>query len=583
MSCDKFCSGVHLIKVNNTAYFTNDFSHILFNSSRQWIRCTLCKKKVDLTTLGFDDLESNVYIQFSDESLVDDSKCDSCKHEPPSCRCSDCKTNLCNDCAAEHLNTLIETNHTIVKVTEGMVGKGSWEAVCEIHNPFTLELFCVTCSVPICGRCALDKHLSHVTEDVNACANEKRRRLKALMNDNLTKRMLRESREHLTANRKDRTHLALDVAKVTGQIKQFMETQKAEIDSMGKRLIAELKEKEEACLSSLDRRYQEAEYRQRSAEQVLTTTKRIIERTRDVDFLRRYADLHTVVQKAKKHSQVVQQNVGCEFIPLLKLGSLGRVKLNVRLKKTIDFYDIGKASFQKRISCICPTSDSNAWIAYRKTIQLCYKDGLLGTQIELDDIIISMAENSYETLFIACKTAIKVLGSKLVQKTSFHLSHEPSSIAFTDDDSLVICYKDARRVSIHSMNGKVIREMDVRHFGYRFGARITDPWRVAINDDQDILIADCSSENIAIFDSQGEIKSSFRCNVFRKAILCCDQGLVYVADQKRDYINIFSETGQLLQSIRAEGISGLWSMSIDKTGNLWLGSWNGAVKIYGRT
>ena len=402
------------------------------------------------------------------------------------------------------------------------------------------------------------------------------------MNDSITQRLLRELRDQLITNRKNRTHFLLEVAKLTGQIKQYMERQKAEIDTMGRKLIDELKENEEAWLSSLDRKFQEAESRQRSTEQILTTTKRIVERTRDVDFIQRYDQLQAVVQRAKKRCQAVQQNVTCEFIPLSKLGPLGRVKIISSLRKTIEFYDMGKASFQKRIASICPTSDSNAWIGYRKTLQLCYKDGMLGIKIEVDDIIISIAENSNETVFVACKTAVKVIGSKMVPKTCFHLSHEPSNIAFTEDDSLVICYKDARRVSIHSMKGKVIKDLDVRHFGYRFGARITDPWRLAINDNQDILVADCSSENIAIFDNVGEIKSSFRCNVFRKAIICCDQGLAYVADQKKDHIHVFSETGQLLQTIRAEGISGLWSMAVDRSGNLWLGSWNGAVKIYGR-
>ena len=85
-----------------------------------------------------------------------------------------------------------------------------------------------------------------------------------------------------------------------------------------------------------------------------------------------------------------------------------------------------------------------------------------------------------------------------------------------------------------------------------------------------------------MFDGLGDMKSTFRCNVFRRAIICCDQGLIFIADQRKDQIYVFSDTGQLLQTIRAEGISGLWSMNIDKGGNLWLGSLHGALRIYGR-
>ena len=60
-----------------------------------------------------------------------------------------------------------------------------------------------------------------------------------------------------------------------------------------------------------------------------------------------------------------------------------------------------------------------------------------------------------------------------------------------------------------------------------------------------------------------------------------DQGLIFIADERKDQIYVFSDTGKLLQTIRAEGISGLWSMSIDKDGNMWRDSLHGALRIYG--
>ena len=456
------------------------------------------------------------------------------------------------------------------------------KTVCEVHKTFTLELFCNTCSEPVCGRCAINKHLNHVTEDIALNAKEKRKHLAGVLSDSNTNRLLRDLRDNLVSNRKEKVRLGLEISKITDEVKQYMDKLKADIDKMGMKLIEELKKNEESWLSSLDSKYQEAEYRQRSTEQIFTTSKRIIEQAKDVDFIRKYRQLKAAIQSTKKSSQPVLQCVSCQFIPLSKPGLFGRIKMNASLRKAVEFYDVGKATFQKRIYSICPTSDSTAWIGYGKTLQICHKDGKLGIKIELDDMVISIAENSFETVFIACKSAVKFIGSKLVPKTSFHLPHEPASIAFSDEDNLIICYKDARRVSIHSTKGKVIKELDVRHFGYRFGARITDPWRIGINENQDILVADYSSENVAVFDSSGEIKSTFRCNVFRRAIICCDQGLIFVADQRKDQIYVLSDTGQLLQTIRAEGISGLWNMSIDKAGNLWLGSLHGALKIYGR-
>ena len=105
-------------------------------------------------------------------------------------------------------------------------------------------------------------------------------------------------------------------------------------------------------------------------------------------------------------------------------------------------------------------------------------------------MVISIAENSFELFFIAFKSAARVVGRKLVPNTCFHLPHEPASIAFNNEDNLIICYKDARRISIYSPKSKMIKELDVCHFGYTFDARITDPWRIGINESPDILIAD---------------------------------------------------------------------------------------------
>ena len=547
------------------------------------MRCPLCKKRVNLYNRGVDAIEDNSYIQEHNRSpAIDDNFCRMCEEQDANYRCSDCQTDLCTDCVGKHLRTLPETEHSIKNLTERTSIMSEIGVVCNSHKAFSLELFCNTCAEPICGRCAIDKHLNHITEDIAINANEKRKHLTGVLSDSVTGKLLRDLRDNLVSNRKEKARLGLEVSKITDEIKQHMDKLKANIDKIGTKLIEELKLNEETWLSSLDRKYQEAEYRQRSAEQILTISKRIIEMAKDVDFIRKYVQLKAAIQGTKKMSKPVLQCVGCQFIPLSKPGLFGRIKMNASLRKAVEFYDAGKATFQKRVYSICPTSESRAWICYGKTLHLCHKDGKLGVKIDLDDLVISIAENSLETVFVACKTVIKVIGSKLVPKTCFHIPHEPTDIAFNDEDNLIICYKDARRVSVHSTKGKVIKELDVRHFGYRFGARITDPWRISISENQDILVADYSSENVAVFDGSGEMKSTFRCNVFRRAIICCDQGLIFVADQRKDQIYVFSDMGQLLQTIRAEGISGLWSMNIDRDGNLWLGSMHGALRIYGR-
>ena len=180
-----------------------------------------------------------------------------CKEEEATYRCSDCQTDLCTDCVGKHLRTLPATEHSITNLTARTLEMPETNSatICNEHKAFTLELFCNTCAEPVCGRCAIDKHLNHVTEDIAMNANEKRKHLTGVLSDNVTRRLLRESRDNLVSNRNEKMLLGLEVGKITDEIKGHMDKLKANIDKMGNRLIDELNLNKEAWLASLDRKY----------------------------------------------------------------------------------------------------------------------------------------------------------------------------------------------------------------------------------------------------------------------------------------------------------------------------------------
>lgn len=128
--------------------------------------------------------------------------------------------------------------------------------------------------------------------------------------------------------------------------------------------------------------------------------------------------------------------------------------------------------------------------------------------------------------------------------------------------------------------GKVVMDLDIRHFGFRFGIRINEPWKLAVSETGDIYLTDFTSEAIGVFDSNCEIKNAFESNVHRHASLCCDKGLLFIADYRQDCVQIYSQEGHALQTCQTQGLGAPSCIAVDKTGDLWLGCWNGLVRVY---
>lgn len=464
-----------------------------------------------------------------------------------------------------------------------MLGKSSVTAVCEEHSPFTLDLFCLTCSEAICGRCAIHKHNNHIAEHIQITATDRRNELKASLTDSTTKRAMRDVREYSKACVREKANIKSDVQNTINGIQVHIQALKNELDEIGKVMITEVIEKEISLMETMEANIELGERNEKASYASLETLKQIIDRTRDVDLINKYDSLKSVISEVKKSCKSPPAKcVRIKYKPLVHSlrSSVGRVHMDAFLKRPVHYVELGSLQLGKYISSIYPVDESKAWIAFRKYIQLCSKDGTLGIRIDIGEHVAGLDANSNGSVFIASKTSVKVLTTKMIVKLLFQLPHEPSDIKINERDFLIICFKDAKRLAMFDTKGKAVFEFDVRHFGFRFGLRINDPWKIAINENEDIYLTDYASENIGVFDSRCEIKSAFESNVYKHASLCCDRGLLFIADYKRDCVQIYSREGQILQTCQTQGVIAPCSIAVDKVGDLWIGSWNGLVKVY---
>ena len=463
-----------------------------------------------------------------------------------------------------------------------MIGHAPWNAHCSRHNPFNLELFCINCSQLICGRCVLETHNNHVTENAEHYARDKRKELETKLADHLSSKIVSNIDDHIKILKKEKESVQNDIDKTVASIKNHVNALKSKLDEFCDQVVSDVEQKGEVYSKSFDKRIHSVQQKRKATYISLETLKQIVHRTRDIEFITKYSRLEDVLSDLVSDNKLdIVPHLEVSYISLLDSlnKSVGRVNVNAQLTKRIVFAEEISVQFPRHVVSICPVDATRAWVGFRKHIQQCTRDGNLGLRIGVGDFVVSIDKSSGEILYVACRTCVKILTNKMLLKEVFSLAHEPSDMKFNQVDEIVIAFRDARRVALFSNRGLLLKEFDIRHFGYRFGVRMNDPWKLALTDNHDILLTDYTSEHIAVFDENCDMKGTFRSNVYKQASIGYDSGLLHIIDYKRDCLNLFSEDGYFLQSQPLEGLKAPSCVAI-KFGYVWIGSWNGLVKCY---
>ncbi|KAL4229155.1 hypothetical protein ACF0H5_012193 [Mactra antiquata] len=550
--------------------------------SHSWFRCELCNKQIHTPNNDIDGFEDNVFFKFSEFSVSDYEMCSVCSKHLISCKCTTCNKNFCNECVTKHHQGDTK-EHYVVNLSKEMVGKSSTETVCDDHSPFTLELFCLTCSEAICGRCAIHKHCNHIVENIKMTAIDRRNELKSKISGFVTAKSIRDIQDYVKACKREKSNVQNDVQNTVQSIQLHVGALKDELDQFGKTMIKDLIEKETTITDKLDKNIQEAERRDKATFVSMETLKQIVDRSRDLEIVNKYKNLQKVIVDVKRYGKPPPAtSIRFKYKPLVNtIGpATGRLRVDAFLNKPVQYIESGAMQFNKCVTCIFPIDHTKAWIGYRKYIQLCGKDGTYGIRVDCQEIVSAIDANLHGTIFIACISTMRALTSKMTTKYLFNLSHEPSDMKINDKDQFIISFRDAKRVATFDAKGKALHDFDIRHFGFRFGIRINEPWKMAVSEREDIYLTDFSSEAVGVFDPQGEIKNAFETKIYRHASLCCDRGLLFIADYKRDCIHAYSQEGHLLQTCHTPGIYAPCSIAVDPSGDLWVGTFNGQTKIY---
>lgn len=152
------------------------------------IRCCVCQRLVFLEENGALSLPTNRAL----ETIVDkyhnrkkvDSKCDKCKDEgrdpaKATTMCVQCEIFYCDACRdAHHPAKGLMTKHNLVDPTQGNVmrnRKATKDVKCSEHPTDMLSMYCLSCRLPVCARCAQDgRHMNHEAQQLATMAKSQK-------------------------------------------------------------------------------------------------------------------------------------------------------------------------------------------------------------------------------------------------------------------------------------------------------------------------------------------------------------------------------------------------------------------------
>ncbi len=161
------------------------------------VYCPVCMDETKLNSRGIKGLPKNLYLKhlldLQDSAGNDVRKCDLCVVKVMASRyCQACSYNLCTLCSqahqreqktAQHELILIESMSQSLALDSIMNGHCTKPPVlhCKTHRGETINVFCETCSLPLCQKCPLPEHRGHHFNLLNTATKQQEEVLRNLI------------------------------------------------------------------------------------------------------------------------------------------------------------------------------------------------------------------------------------------------------------------------------------------------------------------------------------------------------------------------------------------------------------------
>lgn len=539
--------------------------------SAEKISCPECHQDTYLTPQGLTGLMSDYAVSNILESFALESStlhCTGCKSKDMSAvaRCFDCANFLCSNCVMAHQFMHCFEGHRVMTMGELQGSKDdvkSEKAInCPRHKNDTLKYFCKTCSVPICKECTYMEHgrgheyqfmseiggkqiedMRHTAEDAKLKAGELRGAAKGI--------------EHTSNRLQVHYHKAQN-----------------DINDTHNFYIAMLEERKQESLKELDEIFNGKKV------SLSTLAQKMHE---NIDRLYQGCDF---LDKLLKHANSTEILLFKNFIDQCFQNLLNSVP---DINNQLNMFDIEFVSnFQAIQTGIRNTfgyvrQGNELLQPITKPQPIARPNGMAPTSNGLSNSHIFEAPNLTKQYPSTNNLFYPAADTNPYEKWSSGLDifHNGIDVFSTSSDPIIDLTSKLINTNLYPPKSQIKRQKMIYHckFG-EFGVlegQFTEPSGVAVNAQNDIIVADTNNHRIQIFDKEGRFKFQFgECGKRdgqllypnRVAVVKTSGDIIVTERSPTHQIQIFNQYGQFVRKFGANILQHPRGVTVDNKGRI---------------
>ena len=498
--------------------------------------CPECRKETSLPPGGVAELQGaffvermkDVYGKMAKSEGKIEALCEQCAGAKSVAFCRQCAEFICGDCVVSHKKLKVYSGHVVASLEDLKKGgvkniplKAAPPLQCSEHDQ-PITMFCFDCDRLICGYCTFIEHREHKFEFVKKCAPESRKTLRDCLVP------LEKVRTDIAGAEKT---LVTENARVDAQekevcrsIEQSFEALKAVLDQRKTELVKKASNLAREKKDSLSAQREVLQAAQKEIEILTEVVERNIESTSDQDLMSIHTQLETKMKEEEKRHR----------------------ELSLKPTATAD------------IICNLPSPD-----AIPKDLGSLFDQSTSPTLLHMSScevgspVVLSVAAPTASLADVSADLKTVVKPSSSVKCGVVQNGVGVYSISVTPQvrgrhDLMV-------RVKNEEITGSPFRVLvkippiqlgqDVREI-----AKVNQPWGIAINNNQQLVVAEGGSEKITIMERDGKKVQTIECAEFKepRGVAAAVDGAIYVTDSGAQCLFKFNSKGKLIKTVQNE-------------------------------
>ena len=563
--------------------------------------CPECRKETTLPPGGVEELQGAFFVERMKDLYGKMAKaegkveavCKSCSLGGKAIAfCHQCAVFICDECVKHHDTLMVFSGHKVSMLEE--LKKGGAKNIplketpphkCPDHDE-PMKIFCFDCNRLICRDCTVIDHNGHNFNFLKKCAPESRKTLR----DSLAplrkvqadiagaEKKLNATEAHVDTQKND---VCKSLEQSFDQLKALLDQRKAELVKTANALAQEKKD----ALAAQRKGLQVA---QAEIQSLVEFVERNVENTSDQDLMGIHTQLQTKVEEEdKRHQQlslepattadiacnppspdVIPRELGAVFRFAFETEKLASVELSKPSTVALKIPDHKNPTIQATLkSLVDVTSSVQATVTQNGAgvYTITFTPRVRGRH----DLTVTV--NGKEIAGSPFRVFVKIHPTQLGQpvRTITGLN-EPWGIAINSKQQLVVAEYGGKKITIMERDGKRVQTIECDKFKILRG--------VATGPDGAIYVTDRDAKCLFKFDKQGKLLKTVQNNLKEPFSVKIIRNQLYVADG-RDLVQMFDTDCNVVGTIQTKECPNPLDIAVGEDGLYVVGS-GGKIAVY---